>query len=84
MKKNPQIIALNLAADQCRRLSDFLESFSAEIAERPAKAITAKEAKKQNEEIAAFLFELSNCVAITAQGCQLAAAPEVPAPKVRK
>lgn len=82
MKLNPQIIALNLAADQCFRLSQFLEDYSTQVSDRPAKALTAKQAKAQDEEIAGLLFEISNLVHLTAQGCQLAAAPEIPQPKV--
>lgn len=82
MKTNRHIIALNIAADQCRRLSAFLHEFSCEIDERSCKALTTAEHKKLNDEISGLLFEVANLVELTGESCQIAAAPDVPAPRI--
>lgn len=82
MKTNRHIIALNIAADQCRRLSSFLHGLSGEIDERSCKALTMEEHKRLNDEMSGLLFEVANLVELTGEGCQIAAAPDVPEPRV--
>lgn len=81
MKIDHKTVALNLAADQLTRLSKFLEDYSAEVSERTPEAWSKAKMKAEMEQLGGLLFEIANLCDLTARGCQLAAAPEIPAPK---
>jgi hypothetical protein len=72
-KTNRQTEALILASSQCLRLSQFLCDFSARLDEKPATALTAKEAQAQSDDIGGLLFEVANLLDLTAKGCNFAA-----------
>lgn len=76
-KTNRQTEALILASSQCLRLSQFLCDFSAGLDEKPAKALTAKEAQDLVDDIGGLLFEVANLLDLTAKGCDLAAKGEL-------
>jgi hypothetical protein len=83
MKINPQTVALNIAASQCFRLSEFLFKQSEAVDYYEATALTADQVKQMNEELSSLFFELAELVELTAKSCQNAATPELPTPKIQ-